>query len=274
MAIHVIMMTVVVRGAIMRRICRVEILLSWLIIGAILVCISNTYGGDSKNENETYAVVKISEISGVLSGESGVTDECKAVAKSEVNSLKKEVADFNKNAIKEYKDKHKKSQNSAEDKAFFRQVQAHALKSGVLVMGLDDEPDKDQPDKKILTVLKSDFTSLEDANKFADLKNQERHGIKYDVISVGDDISAVDHDTMKDLMKTSDEDYKQTLKEYQDAKKNKNKLGGNELKKPDKRDYIVKTLKSNFKSIEEAEKFVDEQKLEREKGGGKKTSVK
>lgn len=95
----------------------------------------------------------------------------------------------------------------------------------------------------------------------------------YAVVAVGDDVRVVTQSSIASLKKQNEDDYKQDTKKYQEAKKDKNNPVANKLKKPDKKDYTVKSLKSNIKSKEEADKFADEIIKERGKSGGKKTST-
>jgi hypothetical protein len=94
----------------------------------------------------------------------------------------------------------------------------------------------------------------------------------YSVVSVGDEIKAVSSAEKLALTKKLKEDYKLELKKYTDAKKDKKNPDSNSLKKPDEKDYIVKILKANFKSQEDAQKFADEEVQKRSKTGKKTAS--
>ncbi len=95
----------------------------------------------------------------------------------------------------------------------------------------------------------------------------------YDVVLVGNDVAGYDIQVvaksgLNTLKKKLEDEYKQDVKQYQDAKKDKNHRDLN-LPKPVKK--TIKTLKSNFKSLAEAQKFADEKIQERDKGDAKKT---
>ena len=95
----------------------------------------------------------------------------------------------------------------------------------------------------------------------------------YCVIQIGEDIKVVTSSEKTSLTKQADEDLKKALKNYQDAKKDKNNHDANTLKKPDKKDYTVKLLKANFKTQDEAQKFADDKIKKRDKGNAKKTTT-
>jgi hypothetical protein len=95
----------------------------------------------------------------------------------------------------------------------------------------------------------------------------------YSVIQIGEDIKVVSSSEKIKLTKQTDEDYKSDLKKYNDAKKDKKNPDANSLKKPDKKDYTVKVLKSAFKTQEDAQKFADDKIKDRDKGSAKKTTA-
>ncbi|MGD0518728.1 MAG: hypothetical protein ABSA26_14430 [Thermoguttaceae bacterium] len=92
----------------------------------------------------------------------------------------------------------------------------------------------------------------------------------YAVIQVGEDIRVISTSEKAGLQKKYDEEYKQDLKKYQEAKKDKNNHDAN-TKKPDKKDYTIKVLKGSFKTQEDAQKFADDKIKERDKGAKKST---
>ncbi len=92
----------------------------------------------------------------------------------------------------------------------------------------------------------------------------------YDVVSEGEDIKAIRHADLNTERKTLEDGYKEEMKKYQAAKKDKNNHDASTLKMPSKKDYTLKILKSSFKTQEEAQKYVEEL-LDKKKGGGKKT---
>ena len=97
----------------------------------------------------------------------------------------------------------------------------------------------------------------------------------YSVVLVGDEIRVVSTTEKLNLTKKLKDDYKQDLKKYLEAKKDKKNPDANSLKKPEEKDYAVKTLsKSPFKSQEDAQKFADEEIQKRSKGAKKTASNK
>jgi hypothetical protein len=92
----------------------------------------------------------------------------------------------------------------------------------------------------------------------------------YTVISIGDEIKVVTKSEVKNEQKRIEDEYKQDMKLYQDSKKIKNKKDAATDKPPVKK--TIKILKSNIKTLEEAEKFRDDKIKEREKAGSKKTT--
>jgi hypothetical protein len=92
----------------------------------------------------------------------------------------------------------------------------------------------------------------------------------YAVVSVGDELRAVIKSGLNTLKKQVEDEYKQDLKLYQDSKKNKNNHDAN-TSKPVKK--TVKLIKSNFKTMEEAEKYIEDKMRERSKSGGKKPAA-
>jgi hypothetical protein len=94
----------------------------------------------------------------------------------------------------------------------------------------------------------------------------------YSVVLVGDEVKVVSNTEKLSLTKKLKEDYKQDLKSYTDAKKDKKNPGANATKKPEEKDYAVKILKANFKSQEDAQKFADEEIQKRSKTGKKTAS--
>jgi uncharacterized spore protein YtfJ len=93
----------------------------------------------------------------------------------------------------------------------------------------------------------------------------------YSVIMVGDEIKVVTTSEKTSLIKKYKDEYKQDLKKYQEAKKDKSNHDANTLKKPDEKDYTVKVLKGSFKTQEDAQKFADDKIKERDKGAKKST---
>jgi hypothetical protein len=97
----------------------------------------------------------------------------------------------------------------------------------------------------------------------------------YSVVLVGDEIRVVSTTEKLNLTKKLKDDYKQDLKKYTEAKKDKKNPDASSLKKPEEKDYAVKTLsKSPYKSQEDAQKFADEEIQKRSKGGKKTASNK
>jgi hypothetical protein len=95
----------------------------------------------------------------------------------------------------------------------------------------------------------------------------------YSVVQIGEDIKVITSTEKTTLTKKAEDDYKKDLKNYQDAKKDKNNHEANALKKPDHKDYTVKILKANFKTQDDAQKFADDKIKERDKGATKKTTA-
>jgi hypothetical protein len=99
----------------------------------------------------------------------------------------------------------------------------------------------------------------------------------YDVVSVGNDTDGFDFQVvsksgLKAFKKKIDDDYLNAMKEYNAAKKNKNNQNAGTLKPPVKK--VIKSIPSaTFKTEEEAKKFAEEKKKERDKGSAKKTST-
>jgi hypothetical protein len=89
----------------------------------------------------------------------------------------------------------------------------------------------------------------------------------YEVVEIGTEIRVVSKSGLNALKKQYDDSYKSDTKKYLDAKKTSHDANG--MKKPDKKDYTVKPLKSNFKTQEEAQKFANDKIEEREQGGKK-----
>jgi hypothetical protein len=94
----------------------------------------------------------------------------------------------------------------------------------------------------------------------------------FSVVMIGDDIKVVSTTEKANLTKKLKDDYKQDLKKYTDAKKDKKNPDASSLKKPDEKEYSIKTLsKSPFKSEEDAQKFADEE-IQKHSKGVKKTA--
>jgi len=96
----------------------------------------------------------------------------------------------------------------------------------------------------------------------------------YAVVDISDEIKVMLKSDIKIQQKKLDLDYKQDMNKYQEAKKDKKNPDANILKKPDKKDYTVKTLRANFKTKEDAQKFAEEKIQEREKAAQKTTTSK
>jgi hypothetical protein len=95
----------------------------------------------------------------------------------------------------------------------------------------------------------------------------------YAVISINDEIKVVSKLEVKNEQKKLDEEFKQELKRYQDDKKDSKNHDSSSLKKPDKKDFTLKTLKATFKTREEAQKYADDVIQKKSKSGTKKTTA-
>jgi hypothetical protein len=92
----------------------------------------------------------------------------------------------------------------------------------------------------------------------------------YSVIQVSEDVKVISSMDKATMQKKYDDDYKQDLKKYNEAKKDKKNTDAATLKKPDKlKDYTVKMLKGGFKTQEDAQKYADDKIQERDKGSKK-----
>jgi predicted transcriptional regulator len=92
----------------------------------------------------------------------------------------------------------------------------------------------------------------------------------YDVVKIGDDVKVIKKSELAGLKKSTADEDKRLLKEYQDSKKGtgKSKDASGTVKKPVKRSVLV--LKASLKTDQEAQDWLT--KYLKDKKGGSKTA--